>query len=64
MKSNKYLYNSDEVPEIPADIILKRLELLNEHLSELLDVHYNKRELGKVRDVERAIEFWEKMREV
>ena len=61
MKSNMYLYNTEDVPDIPQEIIVRRLELLKDHLSELMDVPIEQR--GKVRlrihDVEKAISYWE-----
>jgi hypothetical protein len=59
--SNIYLYNTEEVPEIPAHVIMRRLELLDDHLGELLEVSYMQRDLKKIRDVENAIKFWEEM---
>lgn len=64
MHDNRYLYGTDEVPEIPADIIMRRLELLGEQLEELQEIHYKERDLERVRAVEKAIEFWESMREL
>lgn len=61
MKDNLYLYNTDDVPVIPAHVIMRRIELLDEHLGELLEVPYMQRDLKKIRDVERAIKFWEEM---
>lgn len=57
--SNEYLYGTDEVPEIPADVIMRRLELLEDHLGELYEVHYMQRDQKKIRAIEKAIKFWE-----
>lgn len=62
--SNEYLYGTHKVPEIPADVIMRRVELLDEHLGELLEVPYMQRDLKRVRAVEKAIRFWEKIGEV
>ncbi len=62
MKTNEYLYGKDiEVPEIPRDIIIRRLELLNDNLEEILKVHYHARDTVRQRDIQSAINFWEKM---
>jgi len=40
--TNEYLYGKDiDVPEIPEDIIMRRIELLKEHLEELLEHSYH-----------------------
>jgi len=62
MKTNNYLYGKDvEVPEIPNEIIMRRVELLKEHLAELLDQSYHTRDTCCVRKVWEAIDFWEKI---
>jgi hypothetical protein len=61
---NEYLYGSDvEVPEIPGDIIVRRLELLQDNLRELLDHSYHTRDGERVNAVLKAIDFWEKINE-
>lgn len=65
MKTNEWLYGQDiDVPEIPAYVITRRIELLKEHLEELLEASYKKREFSRVRDVLKAIDFWEDMKRV
>ena len=60
MKTNEYLYGEGvEVPEIPAEIKVRRIELLNERLNELLEVPYHMRNSIRVKAVMCAIEFWE-----
>jgi len=59
MVSNEYLYMDNEVPEIPADIIIRRVEALNDTLEELMDVPYLQRDGARVRAVVKAIHFWE-----
>ena len=58
---NKYLYDIDEVPELPEDIVLKRLELLDTHLRKLNDCHFRERDMTRRNAVIKAIDFWEKM---
>ena len=59
MLTNQYLYNSDEVPVIPAEVVMRRIELLQENLRELLEVNYRIRDNERVQTVVKAIEFWE-----
>ena len=60
--SDEYLYGEDaEVPSIPSDIIVRRVELLRDNLEELLDQSYYIRDLERVSAVVRSIDFWEKM---
>lgn len=61
-KSNSYLYDTEDVPEIPKEVVDKRLKLLNTHLDKLLEVHYVNRNGKKVGDVMNAISFWEGMK--
>ena len=64
MTKHEYLYGKDaEVPSIPADIIMRRVELLNDHLEELLDVPFYKRDGKRVNAVIKAKEFWLKINE-
>jgi len=59
MKTNEYLYGNREVPEIPAEIIVRRIEELDDHLTELQEVHFSERDSTRVKAVKDAIEFWE-----
>jgi len=60
MKTNSYLYGKDiEVPAIPEEIIVRRVEALKENLEELMDVPYLQRDGARVRAVVKAIHFWE-----
>ena len=62
MKTNEHLYGTEiDVPEIPADIVMRRIELLKEHLAELLDHSYYTRDGKRCNDVMSAISFWEKI---
>lgn len=64
MKDNSYLYGTDVgVPEIPADIIMRRVELLKEHLAELIEVEPMLRDGKRCNDVIKAIRFWETINE-
>ena len=60
MQTVEYLYGEGaEVPDIPAEVIARRLEILKEHLSKLLDHSYHTRDGNRVNDVLKAIKFWE-----
>jgi len=59
MKSNLYLYNTTEVPEIPAEVVVRRLELLKDNLAELLEHSYHIRDYERVAEVLEAISFWQ-----
>jgi len=58
LKSNSYLYGDAEVPEIPADIIMRRVELLEDNLCELLKTPYQTRDSARVAAVMKARTFW------
>ena len=59
MKTNAYLYGEDvEVPEIPQEIVAKRIEALNDNLEKLQNVHYLERDMERIRAVIKAIRFW------
>lgn len=62
MKDNSYLYGEGvEVPEIDSYAIMKRIELLKEHLEELLEHSYHTRDSDRVNAILKAINFWEKI---
>ena len=62
--SNEYLYGIEvEVPEIPAELIVRRLELLNENMEELLKEDFRTRDLTRTKAVFEAIRFWENINE-
>ena len=64
MKTNKYLYGEGtEVEELPADIIMRRVEILEEHLKELYAVHYMDRDDERIRAVDKALKFWRTINE-
>ena len=60
MYSNDYLYKEGtDVPEIDSYVVMRRLEMLQEHLTELLAVDYRLRDLERTNAVVRAVNFWE-----
>jgi len=62
MKNNERLYGEGiEVPEIPEEIIMRRVELLNDHLSELISIDYMDRETRRIDEVLNAVNFWLKI---
>ena len=55
-----YLYGVDvEVPEIPQEIIMRRVELLRDNLEELLDHSWHTRDANRCNKILKAIDFWE-----
>ena len=59
MKTNGYLYGEGvEVPQIPTEIIKGRVDLLNIHLSNLLDSGIDRDRLLQ-NELKDAIKFWE-----
>ena len=64
MTKVEYLYGEDvEVVPVPQEVIMRRVEQLNDHLSELLEVDYRKRDGVRCNAIMRAIAFWEKLDE-
>ncbi len=62
MKDNQYLYGSEaEVPEIDPMIVMRRIELLRDHLEKLLEHSYHTRDNNRVRAVLKGIKFWEEI---
>ncbi len=58
--SNQYLYGEDvEIEPIPNELLVRRLEALNDNLRELLTKHYFDREEMRINAVVKAIDFWE-----
>ena len=58
--TNDYLYGEEvEVPEIPQEIVTRRIELLKDNLARLLDHSYYTRDGARVEKVLKAIRFWE-----
>ncbi len=57
---NQYLYGEDaEIEPIPNELLVRRLEALNDNLRELLTKHYFDREEMRINAVIKAIDFWE-----
>ncbi len=62
MNTKEYLYGVDaDVPDVPAEVTVRRIEILNEELAEELDKHYFVRDNTRVYDIAKAIDFWEKI---
>ena len=62
MRDNAYLYGEDvEVPELDTHMVMRRVELLKENRALLYEVHYSKRNNEKIREIDNAISFWEKL---
>ena len=62
MHNNEYLYGEDvEVPLLDAEVIMRRIALLKDHLEELYKPHYTKRDEARIRDVTKAVDYWQKM---
>ena len=62
MKSNAYFYGEGvEVPEFPADILMRRIELLKEKRAELYEPHYMNRDEDHIREIDEAIDLFEKL---
>jgi len=58
----EYLYGVDVTPTpIPSEIIVRRIELLQEHLAELLDTHPLQRDGARANAVIAAIEWWQRI---
>ena len=56
-----YLYGAygDDLPPIPADVSMRRIEALREHLAELLEHSYHTRDNQRVSSVLKAVSYWE-----
>ena len=60
MDKTKWLYGEYEPEPIPADIIVRRIEALDDNLSDLLKVNYQDRDTARVNDILKAKVFWTK----
>lgn len=64
MKKNSYLYGHGvEVPEIPQEVIVRRLELLQENLDALLKLPPDLRDRTRIHYIHKAIHYWENINE-
>ena len=64
VSKQEYLYGVGvEVEDIPAEIVARRVETLEENLEELYSVHYMSRDYERIRAVEKAIRFWRSINE-
>ncbi len=64
LSKQEYLYGSDaEVEDIPADVVMRRVETLKQHLEELYEVHYMQRDEARIRAVDKAVRHWETINE-
>ena len=58
----EYLYGEDVTPTpIPNEITVRRKELLQDHLAELLDTHPLQRQGARCNAVIAAIEWWQRI---
>ena len=55
---NKYLYGDVDVPEIDALVVARRIELLDDHLTEVMNVPPLKRNQNQANAIIKAISFW------
>ena len=58
MLKTEFLYGDEIPPDIPADIIMRRVQLLKEHQEILLAVDPMERETYRLHSVGKAISFW------
>jgi len=62
MKTDEYLYGKDiEVPEIPREVVMRRIELLQDNLEELMSHSYHIRDDVRTKAIFDAIKFWEEI---
>ena len=59
MKTNDYLYGTDDVPTIPQDVIDARIALLRANLAKVLAEHYLTRDANRANSILKAIKHWE-----
>ena len=62
LSQQEYLYGVDaEIAPIPAEFILQRVVALEDHLSELLEVHPLQRDGARCNKIIKSIEFWNRL---
>jgi hypothetical protein len=54
-----YLYGTEDVPEIPQEVIDERITLLEINLARLLDHSFYTRDAARANAVLKAIKFWQ-----
>ena len=59
MKTNEFLYGNEVPPDIPAEIVMRRVQLLKEHQDILLAVDPMERETYRLHSVSKAISYWQ-----
>jgi len=65
MKSNSRLFGEDvEVPEFDELILIRRIELLQDNLADLLGVHYMERDDKRIREIGKAIHWHQQINRV
>ena len=62
MKSNSYLYGTDDVPPIPVEVCDERIELLMAHRDKLQSVKREHRAYMQLNAVVSAISFWDSLK--
>lgn len=63
MLTNKELYGISDVPLIPKEVANKRIDLLDEHLAELMSCHFMNRDNHIINEILKAKEFWSRLRD-
>ncbi len=63
MTTNLELYGREDVPNIPAHVADFRIALLKERLKELTSIHWMEQNTNLIDKVNKAIEFWTKLRD-
>ena len=58
VKTTEFLYGDETPPDIPEDIIMRRIEILKEHQDILLAVDPMERETYRLHSVSKAISYW------
>jgi len=59
-KKTEWLYGDYTPPPIPRELARRRIEALEKHLAELLEISFWERDDARIRDVLAARDFWTK----
>jgi len=59
VQKNKYLYGDVDVPEIDSLVVARRIELLDDHLTEVMNVPPLERNQNQAHAIIKAISFWQ-----